>query len=78
MDDNSDSQLVFPGQPLLLDVKAVAEHLSISVRTVWRLRDKRLLPSVHINGRTLWRWSDVCSYVDGLEHFGGIRQGWRR
>ncbi len=56
--DNGDS-------PLLLDVKGVAQLLTVSERTVWRLREDGQLPAVKIRGAVRFRRGDVERYAAG-------------
>jgi len=52
---------------LLLDVADTARVLSISERSVWRLRAKGELPAVKVAGSIVrFRRADVEKYVDGL------------
>ena len=49
----------------LLSAKALAQLLSISVRTVWRLReDGYLPPSVKIGNSTRWKRTDILRWLE--------------
>ena len=61
-----------PGNPespkrLLLDVAAVAQLLSVSPRTVWRIRERGSLPARKVEGCVRFHVDDVRKYADGLE-----------
>lgn len=51
--------------PLLLDVTAVARLLSVSVRSVWRLRDAGELPAAVCVGKLIrWRRDALLRWLD--------------
>lgn len=56
--------------PLLLDVKEVAALLSVSVRSVWRLRDAGDLPApVRVGKLIRWRRDALLRWLDeSTEH----------
>jgi predicted DNA-binding transcriptional regulator AlpA len=66
-------------EPGLLDVKAVAAHLSVSVRQVWKFRDAGRIPQPIRLGRSVrWRASDIeqwladaCPAVGPVKRKGG-------
>ena len=59
------TSITTPGELRLVDAKALAELLSTSVRTVWRLRAAGLLPRpVRIAGSVRWRRSDVELWLE--------------
>ena len=43
----------------LMKVAEVAQRMSLSVRTIWKLHSRGDLPSVRIGGATRFRLSDV-------------------
>ena len=55
-------------RPLMLSVNEVAEQLSVSIRTVWRMVEEKRLPEPIRYSRKLvrWRMSDLQKYVQGL------------
>jgi len=51
--------------PELLDARAVAGLMSISVRSVWRLRDAGLLPApVRVGSMVRWRRDTLLSWLN--------------
>jgi|GEM_PF-3977149 len=56
-----------PPDRLLLDVAAVARLLSVSPRTVWRIRARGSLPARKVEGCVRFHVKDVRKYADGLE-----------
>ena len=50
--------------PLLLDAKATGALLGISMRQVWRLADRGMLPApVKLSGKcTRWRYADLVEW----------------
>ena len=53
------------GLPALMTVEDLAKLLSVSVRTVWRLRRNASLPRpVKIGGGVRWRISDVRAWIE--------------
>ena len=53
------------GVQMLLDVKHVAARIGVSVRNVWRLLSKKLMPKpVHLGGSTRWRTVDIDGWID--------------
>ena len=49
----------------LLNAKELATMLSVSVRTVWRLRSAGMLPQpVSVGGSKRWRISDLNLFLD--------------
>lgn len=60
----------------LLTLKEVAEILRLSVRTVWRLIDKKDLPQPVRVGRSVRLFlSDVLTYLERLRERRGTVQG---
>jgi len=55
--------------PLLVTADDIAEALSISRRTVFRLRARGdLPPPVELTRNVVrWRWTDVCDYLGRLK-----------
>ncbi len=52
------------GQPLMIDAEAVAKLLSVSNRTVFRLRDAGKMPApVKLGSRTVWRREAIEQWV---------------
>ena len=52
----------------MLDVKRLAEKLSASVRTVWRLVSAGVLPKpVQVGGSTRWFESDIAEFQRRLK-----------
>lgn len=50
---------------LVLTVEDVATKLRISVRSVWRLDAKNLMPNaIRVGGATRWRAADIDGWVD--------------
>lgn len=48
----------------LIDASQLAEHLNISVRTLWRLRSAgKLPPPLHVGGCVRWRTSDIQKWI---------------
>jgi excisionase family DNA binding protein len=46
--------------PPYQDIETLAEHLSVSVRTIERMVKARELPApIERGGKRLWRWSGV-------------------
>ena len=53
--------------PKLLSIKQVAEILSVSEKTVRRLRDRGKLPPSKKIGRSIrWRYADIRKFVERL------------
>ena len=54
----------------LLTVRDVADALSVSVRTVWRLADSGQLPTPIRMGSRLTRWkaADIQLFIDTRNH----------
>jgi excisionase family DNA binding protein len=53
--------------PRLLSAVEVAELLTVSVSTVWRLRSQGVLPdAVRIGGSVRWRLRDIERYIETL------------
>ena len=75
MKPNPDSNGSDSGAPLLLDAKALAEKLSISKATVWRMRDAGKLPRpVRLGSCVRWRLTDVeCWLADGCPALASAR-----
>jgi excisionase family DNA binding protein len=47
-----------------MDVVTLAEHLSVSVRTIERMVKARELPApIERGGKRLWRWKDVDAHL---------------
>ncbi|MFC1636131.1 helix-turn-helix transcriptional regulator [Planctomycetota bacterium] len=63
----------------LCTAKELAEMLSLSVRTVWRLRSAGKLPQpVMVGGSCRWRVSDIEGYLDvncDMNRFESMRGG---
>ena len=60
-----ENQLDGFGLPRLMTVEDLAKVLSVSVRTVWRLRRKACLPHpVKIGGGVRWRMSDIMAWIE--------------
>ena len=62
----------------LITAKALAEMLSISVRTVWRLRSAGKLPQpVTVGSSSIrWKWSDVQLFIEcdcNIDKFNAMR-----
>lgn len=61
----------------LLDVKQMAELMSVSERTIWRLSDRDPLfpPKIRLGVRVRWRVRDYNSYLERrqLEEAGAAR-----
>jgi len=59
-------------EQLLLDVRAVAELLGCSPRTVWRLRDRGAIPAPIILARGIIRWrrEALLQWLDELQPSG--------
>jgi len=52
-------------EPLLLDVRAVARLLSVSVRTIHRLNAAGELPApIRLGGRVLWRHAELVAWLE--------------
>ena len=50
--------------PILLPAQAVARQLSVSLRTLWRLRSAgRLPPPIRIGGTVRWRVTDIDAWI---------------
>lgn len=50
--------------PALLGVAALADRLSVSQRTVWRLAARGVLPpAVRLGACTRWRASDIAEWI---------------
>ena len=50
---------------LLVDRKRLAQMLSVSVRSVDRLRSSGTLPpSIRLGGKVLWRTTDIEAFVE--------------
>lgn len=75
MKPNPDSNGSGSGAPLLLDAKALAEKLSISKATVWRMRDGGKLPQpVRLGSCVRWRFTDVERWLaDGCPALASAR-----
>jgi len=52
------------GDGKLLRVRAAAERLSVSVRTLWRMVAAGELPVVHVRGCACIAEADLVSYVE--------------
>ncbi|MFN0155521.1 MAG: helix-turn-helix domain-containing protein [Gaiella sp.] len=50
-------------RPTLLSVAALAEHLDVSTRTVWRLVAAGEIPTVRVGERIRFRPDDVERYL---------------
>jgi predicted DNA-binding transcriptional regulator AlpA len=65
---HSDADGLAPAEPLhpiLLTVEKLAELLSISVRSVWRLQSAHRIPEpMRLAGSVRWRLSDIQKWVD--------------
>lgn len=49
----------------LLDVRAAAALLSVSVRSVWRLKDSGRMPlPLKVGGAVRWRRADLLSWIE--------------
>lgn len=49
--------------PALLTREEAADYLSVSISTLWRLRDDGDLPYVKIKGKILFRREDLDSFI---------------
>lgn len=58
-----------PKYESLLNRKQVAEMLNISVRSVIRLENQRLIPRVEVGGSIRFRPSSIQAYIEGREIF---------
>jgi predicted DNA-binding transcriptional regulator AlpA len=51
--------------PQLINAEQLAQILSISQRTLWRLLSaKKLIPPIRIGGNTRWRLNEVHQWID--------------
>ena len=49
---------------LLLSAETLAEFLQVSVRTLWRLRAERKIPTpVSVGGSVRWRTKDIEAWI---------------
>jgi predicted DNA-binding transcriptional regulator AlpA len=52
------------GSPSLIDVRIIAARISSSTRTVWRLRDRGILPpSVNIGSLVRWNSEVIDAWI---------------
>lgn len=72
MEKNSPSGQPQSAQALLLSVASAAELLGISPKTLrnWLSAGRSPVQPVKVGARTMFRFSDICAYVDGLAPVG--------
>jgi excisionase family DNA binding protein len=54
----------------LIDVQGAAETLGVSVRTIYSLMAKGMLPPVRVLGRTLFDPADIRAFIDRAKQEG--------
>lgn len=61
---NGNANLDHGTEPLLITAEDVAKLLSVSVRSVWRLRSAGRIPQpLQIGGAVRWRWQQMQDWI---------------
>jgi excisionase family DNA binding protein len=70
MSEHTDHAAGMHGRERMLTAEHVAQRLSISVRTVWRLVDRKELPAPIRFNRKLVRWleKDIDEWFEARRH----------